>query len=295
MTMPAATQIAYEQPVPGIARIVMNRPERRNAQGVVMTHELDDAFRRACHDKDVKVIILAGAGEHFNAGHDLGIDEPADPTATNARGFWGEFDADGWEGTYSREHELYLDAIERWRGLPKPVIAEVQGAVVSGGLMLVWMCDLIVCAEDARFRDTTAADMAVPGVEVLQHGYEMSIRQAKEWLFTGEWMDAATALRRGMVNHVVPRDALRQATLELAQRVAKTDRLTLKLIKEAMNATQDAMGRQQAVRHGFALHQIGHLHNMLAHGYPVDISRLNPSLQEKIPGRFARHEKPSRG
>lgn len=175
------------------------------------------------------------------------------------------------------------------------MIAEVQGAVVSGGLMLVWLCDLIVCAEDARFRASTAADLAVPGVELFQHGYEMSVRQAKEWLFTGDWLDAATALRRGMVNHVVPRGALQQATLDLAQRVAKTDRLTLKLVKEAMNATQDALGRQQAVRHGFALHQVGHLHNMLAHGCPVDTSRLSPSLQDKMPRRFVRHMGPSRG
>lgn len=291
----SASQVLYEKPAPGVARIVMNRPERRNAQGVVMTYELDDAFRRACHEDDVSVIILAGAGDHFNAGHDLGIDEDPNPNPSNARGFWGQFGADGWEGTYSREHELYLDASERWRNLPKPLIAEVQGAVVTGGMMLVWACDLIVCSEDARFRDSTSHDMAMPGMEFFQHGYEMSVRQAKEWLFTGDWMDARTALNRGMVNHVVPREELTRATLDLALRVARTDRFTLKLIKESINSAQDAMGRQQAMKHAFALHQIGHLHNMLTNGYPVDISRLSASIQEKMKQRFARHEKPSRG
>lgn len=291
----SATQVVYERPAPRVARILMNRPERRNAQGVVMTHELDDAFKRACHDDEVSVIILAGAGDHFNAGHDLGIDEAPDPTSENARGFWGEFGADGWEGTYSREHELYLDATERWRNMPKPVIAEVQGAVISGGVMLAWVCDLIVCAEDARFRDLTASDLALPGCEFFQHGYEMSIRQAKEWLFTGDWMDAQTALRRGMVNHVVRREDLGKFTLDLAIRIAKTDRFALKLVKESLNATQDAMGRPQVMRQAFALHQIGHLHNVLAHGYHVDISRTTPSIQEKLKKRWPRHERPTRG
>lgn len=290
-----ATQIRYETPAPGVARIVMDRPERRNAQGVVMTYELDDAFRRACHDDDVSVIILAAAGDHFNAGHDLGIDEDPNPNPSNARGFWGQFLADGWEGTYSREHELYLDTCERWRNMPKPLIAEVQGSVVAGGMTLVWACDLIVCSEDARFRDNTGHDMAMPGVEFFQHSFEMSVRQAKEWLFTGDWMDAQTALRRGMINQVVPREELMNATLELALRVAKTDRFTLKLIKESINSGQDAMGRQQAMKHAFALHQVGHLHNMLTTGYVVDIDRLSPSIQEKMKQRFKRHEKPTRG
>ena len=287
------SQILYEQPAPKVARIVMNRPDRRNAQGVVMTHELDDAFRRAAHDDAVSVIILAAAGEHFNAGHDLGLDEPPDPTAENASGWWGQFDAPGWEGTYARERELYFDMKERWRNLPKPTIAEVQGAAVSGGMALVWACDLVVCSEDARFRDNTAGDMGVPGVEFCQHVFEMGVRQAKEWLFTADWMDAATAKARGMVNHVVPRDELSAATLALASRIAEKDRFTLKLVKEAINAAQDAMGRRQAMSYGFALHQVGHLHNMLVHGYPIDFARLSPSLQDKVARRFTRHDGPT--
>ncbi len=287
-------QVLYERPAPQIARIIMNMPQRRNAQGVIMTQELDDAFRRACHEDDVSVIILAGAGDQFNAGHDLGTDEPPDPTADNARGFWGQFDAKGWEGMYARERELYFDMKERWRNAPKPTIAEVQGAVISGGLALTWACDLIVCSEDARFMDNTASAMGVPGAEFFQHGFEMSPRLAKEWLFTGEWMSARTAQQRGMVNHVVPRGELSDFTLELASRVARTNRFTLKLIKESINAAQDAMGRRQAMSYGFALHQIGHLHNMLVHGYPIDFARLTPELQDKVAKRFERHGGPSK-
>lgn len=121
----------------------------------------------------------------------------------------------------------------------------------------------------------------------------MSPRLAKEWLFTGDWMDARTALERGMINHVVKREDLGDFTLTLASRTARTSRFTLKLIKEAINAAQDTAGRRQAMSYGFALHQIGHLHNMLVHGYPIDFDRLTPSIQRKVAERFERHEGPT--
>jgi enoyl-CoA hydratase len=157
----------------------------------------------------------------------------------------------------------------------------------------VWACDLIVCAEDARFRDNTAADMGVPGLEFFQHSFEMPPRLAKEWLFTSDWLDAASARQRGMINHVVPRAELSSFTLALASKVAKQNRFILKLIKESINGAQDAGGRRQAMNYSFALHQIGHLHNMLVHGYPIDMAGLAPALQEKVRARFKRHDGPT--
>lgn len=278
----AYQQIRYEMAAPHVARIVMNRPEKLNAQGIVMTYELDDAFKRACHDDDVNVIILAAAGKHFNAGHDLSGEGPMLPTTAQAVGLWGQFKAQGWEGLYSREKEIYLEITERWRNAPKPTIAEVQGAVVAGGLMLAWACDLIVCSEDARFRDNTAAEMGVPGVEFFQHPYELGVRKAKEWLLTGDWLTAAEAERRGMVNHVVPREQLSARTLELANRIAANNRFAMKLVKESMNRSQDLMGRKHAMEAAFSLHQLGHTHNMLVNGFPIDISRLHPSVRAQL-------------
>ncbi len=275
-------QLTYETPAPGVARIVMNRPEKLNAQGVVMTYELDDAFKRACHDDSVNVIILAGAGKHFNAGHDLSNDGPVMPTEEQSRGLWGHYGAAGWEGFYAREKEVYLDITERWRNAPKPTIAEIQGAVVAGGLMLAWACDLIVCADDARFRDNTAAEMGIPGVEFFQHPFEMGVRKAKEWLFTGDWLSAVEAERRGMVNHVVPRAELSAKTLELAARIAANNPFTMKLVKEAVNQSQDLMGRKSAMNAAFSLHQIAHMQSMLVHGFPIDVSRLHPSLRVQL-------------
>lgn len=255
-TAASRTQVRYETPAAKVARIVLDRPEKRNAQGTVMTYELDHAMRRACQDDDISVIILAAEGDHFSAGHDLSGSEGGTPPAEDRVTLWGEYGGPGWEGAYSREREVYLEITERWRNAPKPVIAEVQGSVISGGLMLVWMCDLIVASEDARFRDNTGSDMGVPGVEFFNHPYELGIRKAKEFLFTGGWMTARDALECGMVNHVVPRDQLSAKALDLAVSIARTDRFALKLMKESLNTAQDNMGRRETIKTSFANHQI---------------------------------------
>jgi enoyl-CoA hydratase len=276
-------QLIYEEPAPKVARIVMNRPSRRNAQGITMTYELDDAFKRACHNDQINVIILAASGDHFSSGHDVSGEGPDNPPPDQVVGLWGgEFRGQGWAGFYAREKEIYLEITERWRNAPKPTIAEIQGSVISGGIMLTWMCDLIVCSEDARFRDATAAEMGIPGAEFFQHPYEMSVRQAKEWLMTGGWMTAQEAERRGMVNHVVPREQLTARTLELARTIAANNPFTMKLVKQSINFAQDQMGRKAAIDHAFHLHQIGHMQAMLVNGVPIDIESMPPLMRENI-------------
>ena len=146
--------IVVERPEPRIARIVMNRPEARNAQNLQMTYDLNAAFDQAVQDDAVKVIILAGNGPHFSAGHDLR------PTGKNAAGVdfppvgnWGGFAEPNAHGRFAREQEIYLQITRRWRNLAKPTIAEVHGKCIAGGLMLAWACDLIVASSDAEFCD----------------------------------------------------------------------------------------------------------------------------------------------
>jgi enoyl-CoA hydratase len=272
-------QVRYEMPAPKVARIVLDRAAKRNAQGTVMTYQLDAAMRRACEDDEVSVIVLAAAGDHFSAGHDLSMTEPAAGAPDQRVTLWGEYDGPGWEGMYTREREVYLEITERWRNAPKPVIAAVQGSVISGGLMLMWMADLIVAADDARFRDNTGSDMGVPGVEFFAHPFELGGRRAKQMLFTGGWLSAQAAAAAGMVNEVVPRAELESRALALAEDVARTDRFTLKLIKASVNAAQDAMGRSQAMQTAFANHQIGHLQNMIRYGFPIDVTKLPDSVR----------------
>jgi enoyl-CoA hydratase len=285
-------QILYEVPAPKVARIVMNRPERRNAQGITMTYELDDALRRACHDDAINVVILAGAGDHWNAGHDISGDGPDNPSPDQIVGLCGCFTGKGWEGGYCREREVYLEITERWRNAPKPLIAEIQGSVISGGVMLAWMCDLIVCSEEARFRDATAAEMGIPGVEFWQHPYEMSVRQAKEWLMTGDTLTAQEAKARGMVNHVVPRDQLVERTLDLATTIAAKNPFTMKLVKQGMNFAQDQMGRKGAMDFAFHLHQMGHMQALLTNGFPIDLDSLPPVIRANVEKLIAARKTP---
>jgi enoyl-CoA hydratase len=245
-----------------IAVITMNRPEYRNAQNSAMTYALDRSFYQAAADDDVKVVILAGAGKHFSAGHDIGtpgrdIDQPFERKAGL---WWDHVGKQGEESRYARESEVYIGMCRRWRELPKPTIAMVQGACIAGALMLAWCCDLIVASDDAFFSDPVVK-MGIPGVEYFAHPFVMGPRAAKEFLFTGDRVPAGRALQLGMVNHVVPRDQLESETLALAGRIAQMPRLGLALAKKAVNQVEDIMGLQTGMDSVFGLHHLAHAHN----------------------------------
>ncbi len=273
--------VAVERPSPSVARIVMNRPQARNAQNLQMTYDLNAAFDAAAHDDSVKVIVLAGADPHFSSGHDLrasakdhaGTDFP--PVFA-----WGGFDEPNAHGRFAREQEIYLQMTRRWRNIPKPTIAEVQGRCMAGGLMLAWACDIIVASDDAEFCDPVVG-MGVCGVEWFVHPYEVGVRKAKEFLFTSDMWSAQEAHRLGMVNHVAPRAALRAYVQTLADKIAGKPAFALKMAKEAVNRSVDLMGQQAAIEHAFALHHLCHAHNLQEFGMIVDPSGLHPSVVKK--------------
>lgn len=263
--------LRYEEPVPGVVRIVLDRPEARNAQNKQMTYELNEAFDRAAQDDEVKVVVLAADGPHFCAGHDLR--DRVRITEFDTVSTWGGFGRPGAEGLMAAEEELYLQMCWRWRNLAKPTIASVHGKTIAGGLMLVWVCDLVVAADDATFSDPTVA-MGVNGVELFAHPWELGARKAKELLFTGDELGAEQARQLGMVNHVVPREELARATLELATRVAAKPSFALKLAKQSVNQALDAQGQWTSHQAAFSLHQLAHSHNSQVFGMPVDPSGL---------------------
>ncbi|MEL0028806.1 MAG: enoyl-CoA hydratase-related protein, partial [Perlucidibaca sp.] len=138
----------------GIASVSMNRSTFGNAQNSQMTYALDEAFKRAVNDDAVKVIVLRGEGKHFSAGHDIGTPgRDINKVFERTQLLWDHSNKPGGEFLYVREQEVYLGMCRRWRELPKPTIAMVQGACVAGGLMLAWVCDLIVASDDAFFQD----------------------------------------------------------------------------------------------------------------------------------------------
>jgi enoyl-CoA hydratase len=273
--------LIYESPAPHVARIVLNRPDTRNAQDTKLLYELNDAFDKAAQDSGIKVIILAANGPHFSSGHDLRERNTKEAMAQHRTvGTWCGFECAGAEAQMAREKEIYIGFSERWRNIPKPTIAQVHGKCIAGGLMLAWPCDLIVAADDAMFLDNTVA-MGVGGVEFFAHPWEVGIRKAKEMLFTGDWLTAQDALRLGMINHAVPASELAEFTLDLARRIAQKPLFALKLAKESVNAAQDAQGRVGAMQTSFGLHQLAHSHNMLLYGQLVDPTGLSPAVAGK--------------
>ena len=262
--------LLYERPADRVARVVLNRVDARNAQSMRLLYELNDAFDIAAQDDSVSVIILAANGPHFSAGHDLREHNALQVVTDHRRvGTWCGFGCAGAESQMAVEKEMYIGLSERWRNLPKPTIAAVQGKVIAGGLMLVWPCDLIVAAEDALFQDNTVS-MGVSGAEFFNHPFEVGVRKAKEMLFTSDFLTAADVHRLGMVNHVVPLDELESFTLQLASRIAEKPLFALKLAKEAVNVAQDNQGRVNAMQTSFAYHQLCHSHNQQVHGMIID-------------------------
>ena len=270
---PQKVDIVYETDEPvryevvdSVAWITMNRPSFNNAQNTQMTYALDDAFRRATADDGVRAIVLAGEGKHFSAGHDIGTpgrDVHFQPD--NRLLVPPHVNKPAAELLYTREQEQYLGLCRRWRDAPKPTVAMVQGACIAGGLMLAWVCDLIIASEDAFFQDPVVR-MGIPGVEYFAHAYELPPRVAKEFLLLGERMSAQRAESFGMVNRIVPRDRLKEEVTSIAAKLAAQPRLGAWLTKQAVNHVEELRGKRAAMDAVFHMHHFAHAQNDLTMG-----------------------------
>jgi enoyl-CoA hydratase len=234
-----------------LATITLNRPDVANAQNSRMIDELDTAFDQADADDAVRVVILAAAGKHFSSGHDLKAVVAGDA-------------ADSWvarretpEGKFEHEKTMYFDRCLRIHDFRKPTIAAVQGSCVAAGLMFAAMCDLIVASDDAVFSNPVLR-LTGAGVELLVEPWELGIRKAKEFLLTGETIDAQEAWRLGLVNRVVPRNELEERTRELAQKVALVPPVTAQTVKDTINQTGALMGKRDALKYHFMAHHWMH-------------------------------------
>ena len=244
------TTIRYEVDGP-VATITMDRPDAANAQDTTLLDELDAAFDRADDDDVVRVVVLAGAGKHFSSGHDL-------------KELVGQEGADKWrlmretpEGKLRHEQVMYYDRCLKIHDFRKPTIAAVQGSCIAAGLMLACMCDLIVAADDATFQNPVLR-MTGAGVELLVEPWELGIRKAKEFLWTGEKIDAQEAWRLGLINKVVPRDDLESATKELAEKIALVPPTTAQVVKGSINHMLDLQGQRDSFRYHFMAHHWMH-------------------------------------
>lgn len=246
--------ILYEK-YGAVAKVIINRPRYKNAQSRLMIEEMDHAFASADADEDVRVIILAAAGDTFSSGHDIGT--PEEREDMRRRPF-----PKGVRGEYALSRHLFLDTTLRWRNLDKPTIAQVQGMCIFGGWMFAAAMDLIVASDDARFLPALMQYFSVP--------WDIPLRKAKEAMFRSRFIDAEEACRLGFVNHVAPRERLEAETMELAREIAENDPFTLRMVKWATNSAQDIMGFSEAIRGA-------HSHYMV-HG-------LDSYTKDKLEGR----------
>jgi enoyl-CoA hydratase/carnithine racemase len=200
------------------ARITLNRPEKRNALSLELMEDLIQALQSVAADPEVRTIVVDGAGPAFSAGHDLSEMVGRDLAF------------------YQRLFDVCTVLMETIHRVPQPVIAKVHGVATAAGCQLVAACDLAVAADDARF--------ATPGVKIglfcstpmVPLSRAIGRKRALEMLLTGELIDAQKALDWGLVNLVVPEDALEDAVAELAEKIARFSPLTVAIGKEAFHA-----------------------------------------------------------
>ena len=205
----------------GIARLVLNRPERRNPLSEEMMAALQAALDRLGEDAATRVVVIAAAGPAFSAGHDLKELTARRSDPDRGRAYFAEIMA---------QCSRLMQTVVR---LPKPVIAEVQGIATAAGCQLVASCDMAVASADARF--------GTPGVNIglfcstpmVALSRNVAPKHAMEMLLTGETIGAEEALRFGLVNRVAPPERLREETDALARLIASKPRATVKIGKEA--------------------------------------------------------------
>ena len=290
LAMPDYKFVTYETLDEGrIARILLNRPETRNAQSRGLLVELSDAFLQAEADDDVRVVILGGVGPLFSSGHDMGSAEamaeyqPGPNQHPSAKINGGT--RLGAEKRMLQEWHYFYDNTRRWRNLRKITIAQVQGTVYAAGLMLMWACDLIVAADNVRFADVVGTRLGMCGVEYFAHPWEFGPRKTKELMLTGDSIDVEEAHQLGMVSKVFPLDDLPERTVELAQRIAQLPTMTSLLIKEAVNQSVDSMGFYNALNACFTIHELNHAHwAEITGGYPAGTPEFGvPSWRDAPP------------
>jgi enoyl-CoA hydratase len=243
-----------------LALVTLARPRYRNAQSWRLLDELDAALERACADREVRVVVVRGDGEHFSSGHDLGT--PEQVADVRGRGVPAVGIAE-----YDAFRKYNLDLTLKWRNLPKPTIAMVRGYCIYGGWMIAAAMDLVFASPDARFLAGQVEYFSIP--------FDVGFRKAKELLFESRLIDAEEARQLGFVNRVYAADALERETLAFARRVAEQGYGGLRMAKLAVNKMQDLVGFTAAMEAAFADFLV--LARMGGHPAP-------PRAERRLPG-----------
>lgn len=232
--------LLIDDPRPGVRRLTLNRPEKRNALSNALRGQLFDALEAGDKDPNVRVMVLRGAGKAFSSGYDLaGLGELPFHTAGN-QGQWARHVVEG--------------ATRIW-DLAKPVIAQVHGWCLAGGSELAAACDLLYVAEDAQIGYPPVRTMSPPDNHF--HVWFMGMRAAMEQMLTGDSISGTEAVRLGFANRAFPVEELEGFVLDMAERIAKVDPELAQLNKRLVHRQMEVMGVRQGIRAGTDLHALG--------------------------------------
>ena len=227
-----------DDPRPGIRRLTLNRPEKRNALSNELRGAILDALKTADADPAVRVSILRGAGPAFSSGYDLSADNSVNQPyySPGGPGQWARHVVDGWFTIWD---------------LAKPVIAQVHGYCLAGGSELAACCDLVYVAEDARIGYPPTRLMSPPDNQF--HPWLMGMRTAMEMFLTGDAITGTEAVARGFANRAVPAAELETTVLGIAERIALVPTELSQINKRAVHRAMEIMGLRAAIRAGTEL------------------------------------------
>ena len=237
----AYENIVYEKAAP-IATLTLNRPDKLNALSDSLQLEVREALEDAgWADDSIRVIVLKAAGRAFSAGFDISSGEDASAVAWRSRFLKGKgFSESAWWDVF-------------WNN-PKPIIAQIQGYCIAGGLATATFCDLRICADDARFGapEIRTGGPYIPAV----WPWVIGMTKARELLYTGNLIDAHEAQRLDLVNEVVPLDALDETVQQRALTIAKLPAATVEYNKKLINMSYELMGVRQVIERSMELEAI---------------------------------------
>lgn len=228
----------------GVARVVLNRPEKANAQSSEMVWQVDAALDLAEHDATVKVVVLKANGKGFCAGHEIGGGAGGDAPTNPYPEFTESFDAIGTN--YIGSRRVFLWPTLRFFEFPKPMIAQVHGYALGGGTYWALLPDITIASDDAFFQMPLVQGLGFPGGETMIEPWTfMNRKRAAEYLYTAQTLTAEQAREMGLVNRVVPRDALDATVDEMAASIARAPLSTLMGTKSLLVRAWELMGMRQ--------------------------------------------------
>jgi enoyl-CoA hydratase len=279
MSAPAEPTVLLDDPAPGVRRLTLNRPTKRNALSHRLRTELFAALRTADANREVRVVVIRGAGGCFSAGYDLAQD-PAEEhpwPLSPADGAWARHVLQGW-----------FEMMD----LSTPIIAQVHGYCLAGGTELATACDLVYVADDAKIGYPPVRSMSSP--DMAWHVWLMGMRRAMEAMLTGDSMSGAEAVDAGFANRSFPAERLDAEVLAIAQRVAQVEPDLQAINKRVVHRAMEAMGMRDGMRATADLNALG-FHQRSSREYFEQLRRGVTQALDKRDGRFGDYRTAEQG